>query len=157
MLRVNSSNVLVVPPWECAWLSDEQLQLKDGAGCVCFDVKGESRCSHCRASCSTSVATFCDTQGRTTRPSYSNLVPAQRGGSTTFGITKELLTWATCTPTATTPSSLAVTETVASSLRRTLCFVIRQVYSHPLTGLVVVVFPNCAVFTSLLSISTSAI
>ena len=43
MLRVNSSNVLVVPPWECAWLSDEQLQLKDGAGCVCFDVKGELR------------------------------------------------------------------------------------------------------------------
>ena len=43
MLRVNSSNVLVVPPWECAWLSDEQLQLKDGAGCVCFDVKGDSR------------------------------------------------------------------------------------------------------------------
>ncbi|KAL3139743.1 hypothetical protein ABBQ38_004048 [Trebouxia sp. C0009 RCD-2024] len=42
MLRVSSSNVLVVPPWECAWLSDEQLQLKDGAGCVCFDVKGEN-------------------------------------------------------------------------------------------------------------------
>lgn len=43
MLRVNSSNVLVVPPWECAWLSDEQLQLQNGAGCICFDVKGEFR------------------------------------------------------------------------------------------------------------------
>ncbi|DBB07891.1 TPA: hypothetical protein ACH3X3_009285 [Trebouxia sp. C0006] len=42
MLRVNSSNVLVVPPWECAWLSDEQLQLRDGAGCICFDVRGEN-------------------------------------------------------------------------------------------------------------------
>ncbi len=41
MLRVNSSNVLVVPPWECAWLSDEQLQLRDGAGCISFDVRGK--------------------------------------------------------------------------------------------------------------------
>ena len=41
MLRVNSSNVLVVPPFECAWLSDEALQLKDGTGCISFEVKGE--------------------------------------------------------------------------------------------------------------------
>ena len=47
MLRVNSSNVLVVPPWECAWLSDEQLNLQDGAGCICFDVKGEGSVSVC--------------------------------------------------------------------------------------------------------------
>ena len=40
MLRVNSSNVLVVPPFECAWLSDETLQLKDGTGCISFEVKG---------------------------------------------------------------------------------------------------------------------
>ena len=41
MLRVNSSNVLVVPPFECAWLSDEAFQLKDGTGCISFEVKGE--------------------------------------------------------------------------------------------------------------------
>ena len=40
MLRVNSSNVLVVPPFECAWLSDEALQLKNGTGCISFEVKG---------------------------------------------------------------------------------------------------------------------
>ena len=41
MLRVNSSNVLVVPPFECAWLSDEALQLMNGTGCISFEVKGE--------------------------------------------------------------------------------------------------------------------
>lgn len=42
LLRVNSNNELVVPPFECAWLSDESLQLSDDAGCIAFEVKGES-------------------------------------------------------------------------------------------------------------------
>ena len=40
MLRVNSSNDLVVPPFECAWLLDEKLRLKGGEGCIDFEVKG---------------------------------------------------------------------------------------------------------------------
>lgn len=40
MLRVNSSSVLVVPPFECAWLSGEEHVLHDGAGCISFEVKG---------------------------------------------------------------------------------------------------------------------
>lgn len=41
LLRVNSNNELVVPPFECAWLSDETLQLDEEAGCLAFEVKGE--------------------------------------------------------------------------------------------------------------------
>eukprot|EP00884_Botryococcus_braunii_P002666 jgi/Botrbrau1/123/Bobra.0022s0109.1 len=41
-VRVTSSNVLIVPPFECAWLSDEILQLKEGAGCLDVSVKGEN-------------------------------------------------------------------------------------------------------------------
>lgn len=41
LLRVNSSNDIVVPPFECAWLSDLHLQLEDGRGCIEFEVKGE--------------------------------------------------------------------------------------------------------------------
>jgi hypothetical protein len=41
MLRVNSNSVLVVPPFECAWLSGEEFRLKEGACCITFDVKGE--------------------------------------------------------------------------------------------------------------------
>ena len=41
LLRVNSNNELVVPPFECAWLSDETLQLEEEAGCIAFEVKGE--------------------------------------------------------------------------------------------------------------------
>lgn len=40
LLRINSSNDVVVPPFECAWLSDESLQLKDEAGSISFQVKG---------------------------------------------------------------------------------------------------------------------
>jgi hypothetical protein len=43
MLRVNSSNDLVVPPFECAWLLDEKLQLQGGEGCIDFEVKGAQR------------------------------------------------------------------------------------------------------------------
>lgn len=39
-VRVTSSNVLIVPPFECAWLSDDKLQLKEGAGCLDICVKG---------------------------------------------------------------------------------------------------------------------
>ncbi len=41
-LRVNSSNDIVVPPFECAWLSDEHLQLEDEKGCLQFEVKGDT-------------------------------------------------------------------------------------------------------------------
>ena len=40
MLRVSSNDVLIVPPCEAAWLTDEQLQFKQGKGCVEFEVKG---------------------------------------------------------------------------------------------------------------------
>lgn len=42
MLRVNSSNVIVVPPFECAWLAGEEFRLSGGTGCLCFEVKGEN-------------------------------------------------------------------------------------------------------------------
>lgn len=48
MLRVNSSNVLVVPPFECAWLSFSDYML-DGSGCIYFEYKGKpinKRCLH---------------------------------------------------------------------------------------------------------------
>ena len=40
-LRVSAGAVLVVPPFECAWLADEELQLREGSGCVSFEVRGE--------------------------------------------------------------------------------------------------------------------
>lgn len=40
MLRVHSNSVLVVPPFECAWLTGEEFLLKDGRGCLSFEVKG---------------------------------------------------------------------------------------------------------------------
>lgn len=42
-VRVNDSNVLVVPPFECAWLTGDALSLQGGSGCVCFEVKGRHR------------------------------------------------------------------------------------------------------------------
>ena len=41
---MNSNNDLVVPPFECAWLCDEKLQLQDEAGCIDFEVKGTKTC-----------------------------------------------------------------------------------------------------------------
>lgn len=104
MLRVSSSNVLVVPPWECAWLSDEQLQLKDGAGCVCFDVKGAPQSATDFLVVYDAPSQRIAPQEKTTLPSYSKLAPARRGGSTMSGITKALLTWAICILTAITLS-----------------------------------------------------
>ena len=49
MLRVNSDNVLIVPPFEAAWLTDQRLQLEDGKGCVEFEVKGEPGFACCRS------------------------------------------------------------------------------------------------------------
>lgn len=40
MLRVNSSDVLVVPPFECAWLADETDVLKSSSACVVFEAQG---------------------------------------------------------------------------------------------------------------------
>lgn len=34
-----ASQVLVVPPFECAWLTGEDYLLRDG-GCISFEVKG---------------------------------------------------------------------------------------------------------------------
>ncbi len=39
MLRVNSSDVLGVPPFACAWI--EKALLKDSAGCITFEAQGE--------------------------------------------------------------------------------------------------------------------
>ena len=39
--RVAPGAVLVVPPFECAWLADAGAQLVGGAGCVTFEVRGE--------------------------------------------------------------------------------------------------------------------
>ena len=41
MLRVNSSDVLVVPPFECAWLADEVGILKNSSACIIFEAQGE--------------------------------------------------------------------------------------------------------------------
>lgn len=41
MLRVNNG-VLVVPPFEAAWLTGEGFTLRNGTGCVSFEAKGET-------------------------------------------------------------------------------------------------------------------
>lgn len=41
MLRVNSSDVLVVPPFECAWLADELAVLKSSSACIVFEAQGK--------------------------------------------------------------------------------------------------------------------
>jgi len=47
MLRVNSTSVLFVPPFECAWLSE--LRLEEGGGCLSFEAKG--MCALCKRQC----------------------------------------------------------------------------------------------------------
>mmetsp|Transcript_4292 Transcript_4292/g.11091 ORF Transcript_4292/g.11091 Transcript_4292/m.11091 type:complete len:225 (-) Transcript_4292:73-747(-) len=42
MVRVGSEDVLVVPPFECAWLSNKDARLKHGGGCLTFEAKGEN-------------------------------------------------------------------------------------------------------------------
>jgi hypothetical protein len=42
MLRINSRDVLVVPPFECAWLSLSDYGTEGGC-CLCFDYKGAQR------------------------------------------------------------------------------------------------------------------
>lgn len=42
MLRVNSNCILVVPPFECAWLSGDEYLLRNGEGCISFEVKGDN-------------------------------------------------------------------------------------------------------------------
>ena len=44
MLRVNSSSVLVVPPFECAWLSGQEVS--NESCCISFDAKGAA--NHCQ-------------------------------------------------------------------------------------------------------------
>lgn len=41
MLRVNNG-VLVVPPFECAWLTGNEYTLRSGAGCLSFEAKGDT-------------------------------------------------------------------------------------------------------------------
>ena len=38
---LSTAGVLVVPPFECAWLTGEEFVLKEGRGCLSFEVKGE--------------------------------------------------------------------------------------------------------------------
>ena len=37
---LNTQQILVVPPFECAWLSGEDFVLRNGKGCISFEVKG---------------------------------------------------------------------------------------------------------------------
>lgn len=37
-----TQQVLVVPPFECAWLTGENYLLRDGQGCISFEVKGDN-------------------------------------------------------------------------------------------------------------------
>ncbi len=41
MLRL-SSGVLVVPPFECAWLTGDGYTLRNGSGCISFEAKGDT-------------------------------------------------------------------------------------------------------------------
>lgn len=34
------SRILVVPPFECAWLTGDEYTLRNGTGCISFEVKG---------------------------------------------------------------------------------------------------------------------
>jgi hypothetical protein len=36
-----AQQVLVVPPFECAWLTGENYLLRNGKGCISFEVKGK--------------------------------------------------------------------------------------------------------------------
>eukprot|EP00887_Chlorella_sp_A99_P006709 scaffold3.g6709.t1 len=40
--QLQSSALLVVPPFECAWLSGDEWTLKDGRGCLSFESKGDN-------------------------------------------------------------------------------------------------------------------
>ncbi|GBG74440.1 hypothetical protein CBR_g18852 [Chara braunii] len=43
MTRVISNSLLVIPPFECAWLSGEELQFKSpGSGCLSFEARAEN-------------------------------------------------------------------------------------------------------------------
>eukprot|EP01023_Acetabularia_acetabulum_P007147 TRINITY_DN13038_c0_g1_i4.p1 TRINITY_DN13038_c0_g1~~TRINITY_DN13038_c0_g1_i4.p1 ORF type:complete len:559 (-),score=51.13 TRINITY_DN13038_c0_g1_i4:168-1844(-) len=44
-VRVNSFGVLVVPPFESAWLTGENCKFKNGQGCLSFQVEGERDCT----------------------------------------------------------------------------------------------------------------
>ena len=43
MRRVESSNVLVVQPFEVAWFSDEASALTDNSGYITFEARGQYR------------------------------------------------------------------------------------------------------------------
>ncbi|CAG9462062.1 unnamed protein product [Pedinophyceae sp. YPF-701] len=40
MLRVSSTNALVIPPFECAWLNSDEDNLKEDSGCIEFEARG---------------------------------------------------------------------------------------------------------------------
>ena len=90
-LRVNSSNDIVVPPFECAWLSDEHLQLENEKGCLQFEVKGDTAdiihaaaldLTSIQAGDRSSATACCDMQARPMPPSYSKPRQAPGAGST---------------------------------------------------------------------------
>lgn len=41
-VRVNVDGTLIVPPFECAWLTGDGYELRSGSGCVLFEAKGET-------------------------------------------------------------------------------------------------------------------
>ena len=41
MRRVSSSNVLVVSPFEVAWVSDDSSAFSKNAGCISFEARGQ--------------------------------------------------------------------------------------------------------------------
>ena len=41
-LKVLVGGTLVVPPFECAWLTGADLTFVDGTGCICFEAKADT-------------------------------------------------------------------------------------------------------------------
>ena len=42
MIRVTSNSVLVVPPFECAWLCEDLKFKQPGEGCVAFEARADN-------------------------------------------------------------------------------------------------------------------
>lgn len=113
MLRVSGNNVLVVPPFECAWLSSDEHQLRDGRGCICFQVKG--RRGIIRHLSNYATANNTHLQVKMTSPSLSKASSAPSAGSTCSAHKAvSIMRHPKWTPT--TPSSSEAMATAASRL-----------------------------------------
>jgi hypothetical protein len=42
LLKVLAGGTLIVPPFECAWLTGPDFHLANGAGCLCFEAKADT-------------------------------------------------------------------------------------------------------------------